>query len=174
MIEVLLIRHVHWLHALYLAIGVAIFALASVRESRAGELAKTVRSMSRAALHALVGWALCGATMGTLLATTSAGTARLGHLFAAPIIFAGIGASYFRKRQTWAPLPAAAFFVLVVGLLDLVVVASFIRHDLAMFRSFDGFWGPALLIFIATWVVGAIRGQSTHGSARGAEGHGRA
>jgi hypothetical protein len=44
-IEVLLIRHVHWLHGTYLAIGLAIFGIGAAREERAGALANTKRAL---------------------------------------------------------------------------------------------------------------------------------
>lgn len=112
--------------------------------------------------------------MAALLATTSFGTARLLHMFAAPVIFAGVALSYFRGRHAWAPLRAALVFAVLVGLLDLVVAASFLQHDLTMFRSVDGFWGPIVLIAVATWIVGAARGRRVHGSASGTVDHARA
>jgi hypothetical protein len=163
-IEVLLLRHVHWLHALYLVLGLTISAIASAREKRAGELATTMRTLSRALLHAFVGWALCGATMGALLATTSLRMALPVHALAAPLIFAGVGASYFHGPHAWSPLRAAAVFTVLVGLFDLVIVASFIQHSLAMFHSFEASWLPLLLVFAATWMTGMLRkhGPSLH------------
>ena len=155
-IEVLLIRHVHWLHAVYLVLGLAILGIASARERRSGELANTVRVVGRALVHAVAGWALCGATMGALLATTSLGTALVVHALAAPVIFAGVSASYFRSPRAWAPLRTAIVFAVLVGLLDLVIVASFIQRSLAMFESFAGSWLPLLLILAATWMTGHL------------------
>jgi hypothetical protein len=156
-IEVLLIRHVHWLHGVYLSVGLTILAIASTREQRAGELACTIRTLARVLVHSLVGWALCGATMAALLATASVGTALFVHALAAPAIFAGVSASYFRSSRAWAPLRTAIVFSVVVGLLDLVIVACFIQHSLVMFQSFVGSWLPLLLIFAATWMTGMLR-----------------
>jgi hypothetical protein len=154
--EVALIRHVHWLDVAYFALGLAILAIATVRERRAGQLVSTARTLLRASSHAFVGWALCGATMALLLATTSLGTALLVHAVAAPVIFVFISASYFRGRYAWAPFRAATIFAVLVGLLDLVIVACFIQHSLVMFRSFVGSWLPLLLIFVATWMTGTL------------------
>jgi hypothetical protein len=156
LIEVLLLRNVHWLHGVYLALGLTILGMASAREKRAVELANTIRALSLLLLHALVGWALCAATMGALLATTSLGTALFAHALAAPAIFACVSASYFRHPGAWGPLRAAVLFAVIVGLLDLVIVANFIEHSLAMFQSFVGSWLPLLLILAATWVTGTL------------------
>jgi hypothetical protein len=156
-IEVLLIRHVHWLHGAYLGLGLTFLGIASAREKRAGELENTVRTLTRVLFHAFVGWALCGATMAGLLVTTSIETALLVHALVVPFIFAGVAASYFRGQHSWAPLRAAITVTVLVGLLDLVIVASFIQHSLAMFRRFVGSWLPLLLIFVATWMIGALR-----------------
>jgi menaquinone-dependent protoporphyrinogen oxidase len=156
-VEVLLLRQTHWLHIVYVALGLAIMAVAADRSRRAGELADTVRGLARFATYAFVGWALCGATMALLLAATSTSTALLVHALAAPIIFAAVAASYFRSPTAWSPLRTAILFAAVVGLLDLVVVANFIEHSLAMFQSFVGSWLPLLLIALATWTVGTLQ-----------------
>jgi menaquinone-dependent protoporphyrinogen oxidase len=156
-IEVLLIRHVHWLHGAYLALGLMILSIGTARERRAGELANTARALFRVLVHALVGWALCGATMGAVLATTSLKAALLVHALAAPLIFAGVSASYFRGQHAWAPLRAASVVAVLVGLFDLVIVASFIQRSLAMFQSVVGSWLPLLLIFAVTWMTGTLR-----------------
>jgi hypothetical protein len=163
-IEVLLTRHVHWLHGVYAMLGLTILAIASIRERRAGELANTLRALSRAVLHAFVGWALCGATMGVLLAVTSPGTAIVVHAVAAPVIFAGVAASYFHGRHAWSPLRAASVLTVLVGLFDLIVVAGFILRSLAMFQSFVGTWLPLLLTFSVIWTMGtpSQRGSSAH------------
>ncbi len=78
---------------------------------------------------------------------------------ASPVVFACVSASYFRGPHAWAPLRAAATIALLVGLLDLVIVASFIQRSLVMFRSFVGSWLPLLLAFAATWTTGVLRGR---------------
>ncbi len=156
-VQVLLIRGVHWLHGLYLALGLAILGIGAAREKHAGHLADTAHSLFRVAAHALVGWTLCGAAMGALLATTSPGTALVVHGFAAPLVFACVSISYFRARHAWAPVRTAATFAVLVGLLDLVIVANFVQHSLAMFRSFLGSWLPLFLIFVVTWTTGTVR-----------------
>lgn len=51
------------------------------------------------AAHALVGWALCGATMALALAFISESAALVLHAIAAPIFFAMISFVYFTKSR---------------------------------------------------------------------------
>jgi hypothetical protein len=48
-------------------------------------------------LHALAGWALCGAVMGIGMALMPLQNALLLHLFAAPVIFAMVSLSFHKK-----------------------------------------------------------------------------
>ena len=114
------------------------------------------RPLGRVAVHAIAGWALCAATMGALLRTTTLGTAIALHAVAAPLVFAAVARHYFRPPGAREPLPVAAAFAVVVALLDLVVVAGALQHSAAMFASFAGAWLPLLLIFAATWATGEI------------------
>jgi hypothetical protein len=106
--------------------------------------------------HAVVGWALCGATMGIGLAVASLSIALAVHAAAAPLIFIGISYLYFRKFDFTEPLQTAALFVSVVVLLDLVVVAGLIEGSFDMFRSFMGTWLVFALIFVSTWLTGLV------------------
>lgn len=114
------------------------------------------RSLPRLLLHGLAGWALCAATMGTLLRATSVGAAIAVHALAAPVIFAWIARHYFRARGARDPLPTALAFVGIVALLDLVVVGGLVEHSLAMFGSIAGTWLPFALIFLVTWMTGEL------------------
>lgn len=106
--------------------------------------------------HALVGWGLCGATMGIGLAKTSLKRALVIHAVAAPIIFGVISTIYFTYFAYTAPLTTAVGFVGVVIALDFFVVALLIQRELTMFRSVVGTWLPFALIFAATYVVGRL------------------
>jgi hypothetical protein len=154
LVEVILIRHVHWLHGLYLAVGLTIFGIAVVREKRAGKLANTTRTLARVLAHSFVGWALSAMTMEALLATTSLRTALLGRALAAPGILVFVSRSYFAGQHAWGPLRAAIIFATLFGLLDLVILASFVHHSLAMYQGFVGGWLPLFLVFGATWMTG--------------------
>jgi hypothetical protein len=161
-IEVLIIRHVHWLHAVYLALGVAIGVIAAAREGHEGTLGMTTRAVVLVGAHAFVGWALCRAIMAALLAATPIGTALVIHALAAPVVFGFVSASYFRRAGAWAPLRAAILFAVLAALFDLVIVACFVERSLAMFQSFLGSWLPLLLIFAVTWATGTRRGPAIH------------
>lgn len=106
--------------------------------------------------HAVVGWALCGATMGIGLAKTTLKRALVIHAVAAPVIFGVIAAVYFTLFGYASPAVTATAFVAVVITLDFLVVALMIQGDFAMFRSVVGTWLPFALIFLSTYLVGSL------------------
>jgi menaquinone-dependent protoporphyrinogen oxidase len=114
------------------------------------------RSLGRLLLYGLVGWAICAAAMGALVATVGLGVALWLHALAATVIFVLIARAYFRARGAREPLFVATVFAATVGLLDLVVVAGAVQHSLAMFASFVGTWLAFALIFGATWATGEV------------------
>jgi hypothetical protein len=119
------------------------------------------RQLVALALHGLVGWALCAATMGVGMAVTSLETALVIHAVAAPIIFALVSLVYFRRFAFTRPLPTAAIFVGIVVFMDVFVVALLVQRSFAMFASFVGTWLPFMLIFASTLLVGLLlRGRS--------------
>jgi hypothetical protein len=61
--------------------------------------------------HALVGWALCAATMEIAMALTSLHTSLIIHAVAAPLIFANISTWYFKRQDRLSPLVGAIAFV---------------------------------------------------------------
>lgn len=113
-----------------------------------------IRSMAITKLHALVGWALCGAVMFVGRAVTTQDNALIAHLVATPIIFWVISSFYFRRFDLFSALGVAAIFLGVVVFLDLVIVALIIEKSLDMFTSPVGTWIPFALIFIATYLTG--------------------
>jgi len=104
---------------------------------------------------ALVGWALCGATIAVGRAVTSLRNALIAHAVAAPIIFAAASFAYFSRAPFTTPLQTATIYVALVMVLDVAVVATFIERSYAMFASILGTWLPFALIFGATYLVGA-------------------
>jgi hypothetical protein len=78
------------------------------------------------------------------------------HAIAAPCIFAAVSLHYFRARGARDPLSTAVAFTLLVGLLDLAVVAGLVTRSLSMFANPAATWLPLLLIFLATWLAGSI------------------
>lgn len=104
--------------------------------------------------HAFVGWALCAATMGIGLATTSLQNALIVHAVGAPIYFAFVSLIYFKKFNYTTPLQTAIIFVGFVMAVDFFVVALLINRSLEMFASLMGTWIPFALIFASTYLTG--------------------
>ena len=103
---------------------------------------------------ALLGWALCAATMGIGMAATSVENALIIHAVAAPIFFMGVSLFYFRKFNFTTPIRTALIFTGFVMLVDFFVVGLLINRSLEMFASLLGTWIPFALIFTSTWLSG--------------------
>jgi len=104
--------------------------------------------------HAFVGWALCAATMGIGMATTSINNALIIHAIGAPIFFMIISLIYFKKFNYTTPLRTATIFVSFVIIVDFFIVALLINKSLDMFASLLGTWIPFVLIFTLTYLTG--------------------
>jgi hypothetical protein len=112
-------------------------------------------------LHAFVGWALCAATIGIGMSTTTLENALVIHAVAAPIIFTLISLVYFNKFHFITPLITAVIFVSFVMAWDFFVVALLVNKSLDMFTSLLGTWIPFALIFTSTLLTGLyITGRS--------------
>ena len=105
---------------------------------------------------ALAGWALCAATMGIGMATTSMENTLIIHAVAAPLFFMGISLVYFRKFNFTTPIRTALLYTGFVMVVDFLVVALLINRSLAMFASPLGTWIPFLLIFTSTYLTGLV------------------
>ena len=105
-------------------------------------------------VHAFVGWALCAATMGIGMATTSVENALMIHAIGAPIFFTVVSLIYFKKFNYTTPLQTALVFVCFVIAVDFLVVALLINKSLEMFASLLGTWIPFALIFTSTYLTG--------------------
>jgi len=118
-------------------------------------------------LHAFIGWALCAATIGIGMSTTTLQNALIIHAVAAPIIFSLISLVYFKKFHFTTPLQTALIFTGFVMAMDFFVVALLVNKSLEMFTSLLGTWIPFLLIFGSTLLTGlfvkrkSISGNST-------------
>ena len=107
-------------------------------------------------VHAFVGWALCGATMGFGMATTTVNNALIVHAFAAPIFFVGVSLVYFRYFNYTSPLRTALVFLAFVIAMDFFVVAMLINRSFDMFTSLLGTWIPFVTIFAVTYLTGSL------------------
>ena len=105
-------------------------------------------------IHAFVGWALCAATMGIGMATTSSNNALIIHAIGAPIFFFVVSFVYFKRFNYTSPLQTAIIFVVFVMVVDFFVVALLILKSLDMFASLLGTWIPFGLIFASTYLTG--------------------
>jgi hypothetical protein len=112
-------------------------------------------------VHAFVGWALCAATMGIGMATTSIKNALIIHAIGAPIFFIFVSLIYFKKFNYTTPLQTALVFVGFVILVDFLVVALLINRSLEMFASLLGTWIPFMLIFASTYLTGVYAMMSS-------------
>lgn len=112
------------------------------------------RKLFTVLVHAFVGWALCAATMGMGMATTSIENALIIHAIGAPIFFTIVSLIYFKKFNYTTPLQTGVIFVGFVIVVDFFVVALLINRSLEMFASLLGTWIPFALIFISTYLTG--------------------
>lgn len=89
---------------------------------------------------------------GTSLLTPA--NALIANAIAAPIVFAAVAWVYFRYFGYTTPLQTAGFFLAVVVVMDVLVVALLVEQSFAMFTSFVETWLPLALIFAATYLTG--------------------
>ncbi len=115
------------------------------------------RALWRLVAYGVVGWALCAATMGGLMAILGTFWSLILHLIAAPILFWAVSRFYFRPRGARAPLETAFWFTGIVIALDAVVVAGLVLKSFEMFLSPVGTWLAFALIFGVTYLTGLIR-----------------
>ena len=109
-------------------------------------------------LHAVAGWAFCGAVIGISRKIVPLESALVVHAIAAPLGFAAISLFYFRRFAFTTPLQTASAFLGVVMALDLFLVAPFFEKSFVMFTSPLGTWVPFALIFASVYLTGRIAG----------------
>lgn len=107
-------------------------------------------------VHAFIGWALCGATIGIGRATTTMETTLIIHAIAAPIIFSIITTIYYKYFDYTLPLATAITFVAFVIVMDAGLVAPVFEKSYEMFKSLLGTWIPFALIFASTYLTGIL------------------
>ena len=105
-------------------------------------------------VHAVVGWAYCGALVGVGRQFLSMHTTLVLHAIGAPVGFALISLFYYRSYGFTSPVQTAAAFLGVVVTLDLSLVAPVFEKSYAMFSSVLGTWMPFALIFAVTYLTG--------------------
>ena len=123
------------------------------------------KAMAIIGIHAFIGWALCTASMGISMATTTVENALIIHAVAAPIIFTAVSLVYFNRFNYTTPLRTGLIFVGFVILMDFFVVALLVLGSFEMFASLLGTWIPFTLILASTYLTGSIvlRNKETKG-----------
>jgi hypothetical protein len=106
--------------------------------------------------HAILGWAVCGATIAVGREFFPMKQTLLLHAFVAPAAFALLSWDHLRRHPDADPLRAAFGMLGVVIGLDALVVAPFIEESYAMFRSVLGTWLPFAAILAASYFAGRI------------------
>jgi hypothetical protein len=131
-----------------------LFELSFRQNSRGGRL--NMNKLTITIAFGLAGWALCGATMGIAMAATRLSRALVIHAIAAPVIFSVVSIVHSRASRPDSPVKAAVIFSAVVILMDVFVVALMIERSFQMFASPLGTWIPFSLIFVSSWITGAL------------------
>ena len=111
-------------------------------------------------IHAFVGWALCGATIGIGRTITTMEITLIVHAIAAPIIFSVVTTVYYRKFAYTNPLATAIIFVGIVIAMDAGLVAPVFEKSYEMFTNLLGTWIPFGLIFLSTYLTGYLLSKS--------------
>jgi len=114
------------------------------------------RETATVLVHAFVGWALCAATIGIGMATTSVENALVIHAIGAAVFFTAVSLFYFRKYHYTTPLQTALIFIVFVMAMDFFVVALLVLKSVDMFRDPMGTWIPFALIFLSTYITGLL------------------
>ncbi|UCG24643.1 MAG: hypothetical protein JSW55_01170 [Chloroflexota bacterium] len=114
------------------------------------------RAVAIIGIHAFIGWALCTASMGISMATTTVENALIVHAVAAPIIFTAVSLVYFNRFNYTTPLRTGLIFVGFVILMDFFVVSLLVLGNFEMFASLLGTWIPFSLILASTYLTGTI------------------
>ena len=116
-------------------------------------------------VHALIGWAMCGAIIGIGFAVTTEQNALIIHALGVPIVFVVISLIYFKWFNYTTPFQTGLIFFLSAIMLDFFIVALLIEKSFEMFTSILGTWIPFALIFLSTYLTGLYLQRLTGKSA---------
>jgi hypothetical protein len=116
-------------------------------------------------IHALIGWAMCGAIIGIGFAVTTEQNALIIHALVVPVVFVVISLIYFKWFNYTTPFQTGLIFFLSAIMLDFFVVALLIEKSFEMFTSILGTWIPFALIFLSTYLTGLYLQRHTGKSA---------
>ena len=112
------------------------------------------------AIHGLIGWAICGATVGIGREVMPMTATLIVHAIVAPLAFGLLTWHHVKRFPESSPLGTGLFMMALVVALDALVVAPLFEHSYEMFRSFLGTWLPFLLILAASYCAARIGRQA--------------
>jgi len=113
-------------------------------------------TLTRLLEYGAYGWAVCALTLGILLPLTRPSFAVAVHLIVAPVVFALLARRYQSAYGARAPLPTALAWTAMVAVLHAGLVAAVVRPAIALLGNAFAYWVPLVLIFVASWAVGAV------------------
>ncbi len=120
-------------------------------------------------IHGLVGWAICGATIGVGRQLLPMNVTLIIHAVVAPVAFGLLTWHHMRRFPDSPPWAIALSMLGVVIGLDAVVVAPLFERSYDMFRSVLGTWIPFALILAASYVVSRQIGSRRQNSGDAAQ-----
>ena len=141
-----------------------------MRTGPAKQEARNVRKHASVVVHGLVGWAICGATIGVGRQLASVEITLLIHVVAALLAFGLLTWHHFRRFPESSAASTSLTMVGIVVGLDALLVAPFLESSYAMFKSVIGTWLPFASIAAASYFVGRVAG-SIHGTPGSGEVH---
>ncbi|MEW6674065.1 MAG: hypothetical protein AB1427_20420 [Thermodesulfobacteriota bacterium] len=108
------------------------------------------------AIHGVVGWAICGASVVIGRQLVSMDATLVIHAGVAPVAFGFLTWNYCRRHPHSRPGAIALTLLGIVVGLDALVVAPLFERSYAMFRSVFGTWIPFGSILASSYVVGRV------------------
>ncbi len=105
-------------------------------------------------IRGVIGWAICGTTIGVGRRLASMDVTLAIHALVAPLAFGLLTWHHFRRYPDSKPGATALTMLAIVVGLDGLVVAPFLERSYSMFRSVLGTWVPFGSILASSYVVG--------------------
>jgi len=109
------------------------------------------RAIHRLVEYGTAGWAITMAIGALVLGLATTHTAIVAHLIIAPVVFGLLAHRYQLADGARKPLHAALVWTFMVLVLDVLLIAPFIRPQYVF-----GIIAPALLLLLTSWVVGVV------------------
>lgn len=113
-------------------------------------------AFSRVLEYGAAGWAILAVCSLALLGITSVPFSVFARILLAPIVFGMLARRYQNADGARAPLSTAITWTIMVAAFDSVLLEGVVKQQIALTHSVPGFWIPLLLIFAASWAVGAV------------------